>query len=169
MVETSYIELCFVLPVFLQNLHSCFFLSMLLIPYYTTVFRGQSQNRWYKTVMSAAMLLNNILNLLASGIPFSNSCMHSVFRYSESTDLYFTQFKLKYCQLLLDWSENDCLGFCPMRVNGFSKKNADVQRMYWKKIPVVFTNVTNHNFWYCQNFSDLGQSLKDHNVKCTIC
>ena len=58
MVETSYIELCFVLPVFLQNLHNCFFLSMLLIPYYTTVFRGQSQNRWYKTAMSAAMLLN---------------------------------------------------------------------------------------------------------------
>ena len=51
---------------------------MLLIPYYTTVFRGQSQNRWYKTAMSAAMLLNNILNLLASGIPFSTSRM----RYS---------------------------------------------------------------------------------------
>ena len=46
---------------------------MLLIPYYTTVFRGQSQNRWYKTAMSAAMLLNNILNLLASDIPFSTS------------------------------------------------------------------------------------------------
>ena len=41
MVETSYIELCFVLPVFLQNLHNCFFLSRLLIPYYTTVFRDQ--------------------------------------------------------------------------------------------------------------------------------
>ena len=75
MVETSYIELCFVLPAFLQNLHNCFFLSMLLIPYYTTVFRGQSQNRWYKT----AMLLNNILNLLASGIPFSTSRMHYSF------------------------------------------------------------------------------------------
>ena len=39
---------------------------MLLIPYYTTVFRGQSQNRWYKTAMSAVMLLNNILYLLAT-------------------------------------------------------------------------------------------------------
>ena len=79
MVETSYIELCFVLPVFLQNLHNCFFLSMLLIPYYTTVFRGQSQNRWYKTAMSAAMLLNMLLNLMASDIPFSTSRMHYSF------------------------------------------------------------------------------------------
>ena len=41
---------------------------MLLIPHYTTEFRGQSQNRWYKTykTLSAAMLLN----LLASGIHF---------------------------------------------------------------------------------------------------
>ena len=46
---------------------------MLLIPYYTTVFRGQSQNRWYKTAMTADMSLKNILNLLASGIPFSTS------------------------------------------------------------------------------------------------
>ena len=30
------------------------------------------------------------------------------------------------------------------------KKNADVQSMCRKKIPVVFTNVTNHNFWYCK-------------------
>ena len=51
---------------------------MLLIPFYTTAFRGQSQNRWYKTAVTAAMLLNNILNLLASGIPFSTSRM----RYS---------------------------------------------------------------------------------------
>ena len=34
-------------PVLLQNLHNCFFLSMLLISYYTTVFRGQSENCWY--------------------------------------------------------------------------------------------------------------------------
>ena len=89
MVETSYIELCFVLPVFLQNLHNCFFLSMLLIPYYTTVFRGQSQNRWYKTVMSAAMLLNNILNLLASGIPFSTSRMRYSFVTLKARAFFF--------------------------------------------------------------------------------
>ena len=85
MVETSYIELCFVLPVFLQNLHNCFFLSMLLIPYYTTVFRGQSQNRWYKT----AMLLNSILNLLASGIPFSTSRMRYSFVTLKARAFFF--------------------------------------------------------------------------------
>ena len=47
MVETSYFELCFLLPVLLKNLDNCFFLSMLLICYYTTVFRVQNQNRWY--------------------------------------------------------------------------------------------------------------------------
>ena len=62
---------------------------MLLIPYYTTVFRGQSQNRWYKTAMSAAMLLNNILNLLASGIPFSTSRMRYSFVTLKARAFFF--------------------------------------------------------------------------------
>ena len=72
----------------LSYLHNCFFLSMLLIPYYTTVFRGQSQNRWYKTAMSA-MLLNNILNLLASGIPFSTSRMRYSFVTLKARAFFF--------------------------------------------------------------------------------
>ena len=62
---------------------------MLLIPYYTTVFRGQSQNRWYKTAMTAAMLLNNILNLLASGIPFSTSRMRYSFVTLKARAFFF--------------------------------------------------------------------------------
>ena len=75
---------------------------MLLIPYYTTVFRGQSQNRWYKTVMSAAMLLNKTIKQHTKPTGQRHSIFYFtyalLFRYSESTDLYFTQFKLKYCQ-----------------------------------------------------------------------
>ena len=57
---------------------------MLLIPYYTTVFRGQSQNRWYKT--SAAMLLNKATGQRHSIFYFTYALL---FRYSESTCLLF--------------------------------------------------------------------------------
>ena len=103
MVETSYIELCFVLPVFLQNLLNCFFLSMLLIPYYTTVFRGQSQNRWYKTAMSAATLLNKATGQRHSIFYFTYALL---FRYSENTCFFF--FGLEMSKQLTLWtSAND--------------------------------------------------------------
>ena len=38
MVETSYFELCFLLPVLLKNLDNCFFLSMLFICYYSMLY-----------------------------------------------------------------------------------------------------------------------------------
>ena len=80
---------------------------MLLIPYYTTVFRGQSQNRWYKTAMSAAMLLNNILNLLASGIPFSTSRMRYSFVTLKARVFFFFWLEMSKQLTLFETSAKD--------------------------------------------------------------
>ena len=59
--------------------------------------------------------------------------------------------------------------FVPWGCERILKKERWRSKDVLKKIPVVFTNVTNHNFGIVKNISDLRQSLKDHNVNCTIC
>ena len=102
MVETSYIELCFVLPVFLQNLHNCFFLSRLLIPYYTTVFRDQ--------IKACIAGTSHVIKQHTKPTGHRHSIFYFtyvlLFRYSEST--CFLYFCLEMSKQLVSWPWISC-------------------------------------------------------------
>ena len=72
--------------------------------------------------------------------------------------LYLIQLKSTYCHLLLHWSENDCLGFCPVGLWMDSQNRMLMSKVCNEKRFQLCSEKTyshyqqnNHNSRYCKN------------------